>query len=133
MQKDLEQMVRDFLHTLENRHSAKDLEQFYHPEVEHIEFPNAVTPATKVRDLAGLQEASEKGKALLQKETYAVKKIYVFENTAILEALWTGTLAIPLGNIPAGGNMQANFAQFFEFKEGKIIRQRNYDCFDPFK
>ena len=26
---------------------------------------------------------------------------------------------------------QLRFAIFFEFREGKIARQRNYDCFDP--
>jgi hypothetical protein len=50
----------------------------------------------------------------------------------IIEAIWTGTLAIPLGNIPIGGQMKAWFAQFYEFKDGKIIKQRNYDCFEPF-
>ena len=39
----------------------------------------------------------------------------------------------------AGGNfartqpeMTAHFAQIFECKDGKIYRQRNYDCFEPF-
>jgi hypothetical protein len=47
-------------------------------------------------------------------------------------------LAIPLGKLAVGDQMVANFAQFYEFEEDsndnkmKIIRQRNYDCFDPF-
>lgn len=28
--------------------------------------------------------------------------------------------------------MKAYFAQFYEFKDDKIIHQRNYDCFEPF-
>lgn len=28
--------------------------------------------------------------------------------------------------------MVAHYAQFFEFKDGKIFRQRNYDYFEPF-
>jgi hypothetical protein len=46
--------------------------------------------------------------------------------------IWTATLAVPLGTLPAGGQMRARFAVFLEFKDDKIIFQRNYDCFDPF-
>jgi ketosteroid isomerase-like protein len=59
-------------------------------------------------------------------------KSYTIGNSVIIEAVWTGTLAMPLGSIPIGGQLKANFAQFFEFADGKIIRQRNYDCFEPF-
>lgn len=48
-----------------------------------------------------------------------------------LEVLWTGTLAVPFGSIPAGGTMSAHFAVFLDFRDGKIVAQRNYDCFDP--
>jgi len=44
----------------------------------------------------------------------------------------TGTLAVPFGSIPAGGEMRARFAIFLELRDGRIVRQRNYDCFDPF-
>jgi ketosteroid isomerase-like protein len=69
---------------------------------------------------------------VLQKEKYDIVKSYTIGNTVIIEAVWTGTLAIPLGNIPIGGEMKAYFAQFYEFQDGKIIKQRNYDCFEPF-
>ena len=42
------------------------------------------------------------------------------------------SLAVPLGSIPVGGEMKAHFAHFYEFKDGKIFKQRNYDCFEPF-
>jgi ketosteroid isomerase-like protein len=48
-----------------------------------------------------------------------------------MEIEWVGTLAVPFGPIPAGGQMKAFFAVFLEFREGKIVRQRNYDCFKP--
>ena len=40
-------------------------------------------------------------------------------------------LAIPLGTLPAGGEMRARFAVFLQFRDGKIVSQRNYDCFEP--
>jgi ketosteroid isomerase-like protein len=45
-----------------------------------------------------------------------------------LEVEWTGTLAVPFGALPAGSQMKAYFAMFLEFREGKIVEQRNYDC-----
>jgi len=49
-----------------------------------------------------------------------------------IELEWIGVLAIPIASIPAGGEMRAHFAIFLEFRDGKIVRQRNYDCFVPF-
>jgi ketosteroid isomerase-like protein len=48
-----------------------------------------------------------------------------------MEIAWAGGLAVPFGSVPAGGQMKAHFAVFLEFGGGKIVRQRNYDCFEP--
>lgn len=127
-----QQLVRDFLRALETRTPPDELERSYHPEVEQIEYPNAVTKVTAVRGLADLKAGTERGSKLLVKEEQEVKGLHVAGEVVILEAIWRGTLAIPVGNIPAGGQMVAHYAQFFEFKDGKIFRQRNYDYFQPF-
>ncbi len=128
----LNQIAAEFIRTLQSRNSAEELIKFYHKDIEQIEFPNTLTKNKTVRNLDDLKLASERGKKVLQKEEYKILKSYSFENTVIIEALWTGTLAIPIGNIPAGGQMKAHFAQFYEFQDDKIIKQRNYDCFEPF-
>jgi hypothetical protein len=53
-------------------------------------------------------------------------------STVILEVQWSARLAIPLGKIPAGGQMRARLAMFIEFRGERIARQRNYDCYEPF-
>jgi len=128
-----EKVVREFLKMVEERKSSDDLEKFYHPDVEQKEFPNAIVSATAVRNLNDLKAGSDRGRKIMIKEEYEIKNLFSRGDTVILEAVWKGTLAVPIGNIPAGGQMTAYFAQFFEFKEGKIFRQRNYDCFEPFK
>jgi ketosteroid isomerase-like protein len=128
----LNKIAAEFIKTLQNRNSAEELIQFYHEDIEQIEFPNTLTKNKAVRNLEDLKLAAERGKNVLQKEEYEIIKSYSFDNTVIVEAVWTGTLAIPIGNIPAGGQMKAYFAQFYEFKDEKIIKQRNYDCFEPF-
>jgi len=52
-------------------------------------------------------------------------------NHVALKVQWTGTLAVAFGAIPAGGQMRARIVVFLEFRDGKIIQQRNYDCFEP--
>ena len=132
MKSKIEEIAIDFINTVQNRTSSEQLMDFYHPDIEHIEFPNALAKNKIIRNLEDLKVSSEKGKQVLQKEEYEILKSYSFNDTVILEVIWTGTLAIPLGNVPVGGQMKAYFAQFFEFKDDKIIRQRNYDCFEPF-
>ena len=127
-----EHTVIQFLKMLENRTFSDELENFYHPIAEQIEYPNALTKQCATRNLSELKTAAEKGAQVLTKEEYEVKNLISTTDTVVLECIWKGTLAIPIGNIEAGGKMKAYFAQIFEFKDGKIYRQRNYDCFEPF-
>jgi hypothetical protein len=34
-------------------------------------------------------------------------------------------------SFPAGAELTASLAIFFQFRERRIAEQRNYDCFDP--
>ncbi len=47
--------------------------------------------------------------------------------------LWVGILAVPVGQLNVGDEMRAHFGVFVTFRDGRIVRQRNYDCFDPFQ
>lgn len=132
MKTDLKAIVQNYLSVLQNRVSSTELEQFYHPDVIQIEYPNTLTKNLTSRSLQDLKAASERGLNVLQKETYEIIHIYEHGSTVIAEVVWTGVLNIALGNIPAGGELKAWFAQFFDFEGDKIIRQRNYDCFEPF-
>lgn len=107
-------------------------EAFLAPDVQQEEFPNRFVPAGASRDLAALREAGERGRKVLRGQRYEVRKAYAAGDTVILEVLWVGTLAVPVGELPAGGEMRAHFAVFLELRDGLIYRQRNYDCFEPF-
>lgn len=132
MDENLNQLAAEFIKTLQSRNSAEEILRFYHADIEQVEYPNAVTKNTAVRNMEDLKQAAERGKKVMAKEEYEIIKSYTIGHTVIIEALWTGTLAIPIGAVPVGGQIKAHFAQFYEFMDGKIIRQRNYDCFEPF-
>ena len=100
-------------------------------DVQQEEFPNRLLPNGTSRDFAAMREAGERGKRVMARQRYEVLNVVAAGAHVALEARWTGTLALPVGALPAGGEMRARFAMFFEFKDGKIWRIRNYDCFEP--
>jgi ketosteroid isomerase-like protein len=97
-----------------------------------IEYPNQFVPKGATRDLAAMAEAAERGRRVLQSQRYEVRTAVANGEEVALEVLWVGILAVAIGSLNIGDEMRANFAVFLTFRDGLIIRQRNYDCFEPF-
>jgi ketosteroid isomerase-like protein len=95
------------------------------------QLPNRIYPQGLHSNITKAAEGFEMGRKLLSSQTYEIKNAVVHENSVAVEVLWTGTLAIAFGNLTAGSPMRAHSAMFFEFNDGKISSQRNYDCFEP--
>lgn len=131
-QSDLLQITRAYLNALEEGKSWDELSVYYAETVEQIEYPNRLLDKGTTRNLTDLKEAFLRGKQVLLSQTYDIQKAYVVGNTVILETLWKARAAISICQTPPGEEMKAYFAQFIEFEDGKIIRQRTYDCFEPF-
>jgi len=127
---DLIQRAKAYLIAIENGLSGDELDDWYAPDAEQIEYPNLYMPKGAVRNLDELKQASIAGSKLMKKQEFILKHAHLSGATVILELVWVATLAMPAGPIPAGGQMKAHFAQFLEFKKGKIFRQRTYDCFE---
>jgi len=95
------------------------------------QLPNRIYPNGIRSGVSRMAEAFEKGRKLLSSQSYEIKNYVVHGDKVALEVLWTGKLAISFGSLAAGSEMRAHSAMFFEFAEGKIVSQRNYDCFEP--
>jgi ketosteroid isomerase-like protein len=95
-------------------------------------FPNRVAPQGGVRRAADLRAAYEQGRQILRWQTYVVQRILENGDDLAVELEWTGELAVPVLNLPAGSKMKAFVAMFLTFRGGKIASQRNYDCYPPF-
>lgn len=104
---------------------------FFTEDVVQEEFPNRLVPNGARRGLQELKEAAERGRKVMTVQRYEILNMIASGDTVALEAQWTGTLAVPLGSLPVGGEMRARFAVFLQFRDGKIAAQRNYDCFEP--
>ncbi|MFN8489536.1 MAG: nuclear transport factor 2 family protein [Caldilineaceae bacterium] len=123
--------VRHYLKAIENGATGAALAEFYAPEVVQEEFPNRLVANGARRDLAAILEGAERGQKVISAQTYEVRNAVEQGNTVALEVLWTGTMAVPFGSLAVGDKMRAHFAVFIEFRDGKIVAQRNYDCFEP--
>ncbi|HVV52875.1 MAG TPA: nuclear transport factor 2 family protein [Polyangia bacterium] len=122
--------ARAFVDAVAARAPIDVIASFYAPDVVHEELPNRLLPKGLTRDLQALREANLKGRAVMSAETYQVLTATEQDGRVVLEVAWTGTLAVPFGSLQPGAILRARFAQVFEFKDGLIWRQRNYDCFD---
>ena len=129
MQNNLE-IAKRYLATLEQMGDCNALAEFFSPDVVQEEFPNRLVPTGAKRDLATILDSCERGKNVLSEQRYEIKNAVVSGDFVIMEVLWTGKLAVAVGTLPEGGKMKAHFAVFIEFGEGKIVAQRNYDCFE---
>jgi ketosteroid isomerase-like protein len=117
------ELARRYLAAVEGGATGDTLAAFYAPEVVQEEFPNRLFPLGARRDLSAILEAGARGQQVMA-------ALASGDNVA-LEFRWVGTLAIPVGSLLAGGEMRGRCAVFLEFRDGRIVAQRSYDCFEP--
>ena len=78
-----------------------------------------------------MKEARARGLALLKAERFELVNAVAADDQVAMEVIWTGTVRDAAGPSAAGHALRARFALFMEVRDGRIVRQRNYDCFDP--
>src|SRR4051812_49269709 len=124
--------ARRYLTAVESGATGDALAAFYAADVVQEELPNRLTPHGARRDLRAILGAADRGAQVMAAQRYEIDTALASGDSVALEVRWTGTLAVPVGSLPAGGEMRARFAVFLEFRNGQIVAQRNYDCFEPF-
>ncbi|MEU1940859.1 nuclear transport factor 2 family protein [Streptomyces coeruleorubidus] len=110
--------------------AGEELAAFFHPDAVHTQLPNALFPDGTVRHLPDLIAAAQQGHMLLAEQHFEVINAVAAGDQVALEVTWSGTLAVPLGDLTAGQVLRTHIAAFLEFRDGKIIAQRDYDCYE---
>ena len=124
--------ARRYFAAIERREEVATIAEYLHPAIVQEEFPNRLNPQGGRSDYATILSRMAKGRQLLTGERYEIVGELAAHDRVALEVLWSGTLAIPLGDqLPAGSTIRARFGVFLDFEDGRIIAQRNYDCFEP--
>lgn len=122
--------ARRYLKAMEDG-DATDILILFSPDAVLEQLPNRIYPKGLRSNVSQVPEAFEKGRKIFSRQTYEITNAVETGNIVAVEFLWTGTLAIPFGTLTAGSQMRCHSAMFLEFRDGKIVAQRNYDCFDP--
>jgi ketosteroid isomerase-like protein len=124
-------IARRYLEALENGAEAGALAEFFTEDVVQEEFPNRLSPIGQHRDLKALLASARKGKQIIRAQKFDVLNSIADGDNVALEVLWSGLLAVAVDSLPADSELRAHVSIFLEFRDGKICRQHNYDCFDP--
>jgi len=132
MSVDILTIAKNYLKALKQGKTGKELAIFFHEDVEQVEMPNQLNPSGVISNLTTLLERAEQGKKLVKSQDYQIRNAFVHDNTVVMELEWSGIMNVHVGTLSAGQTMKAHFAMFIDFKDGKIIHQRNYNCFEPF-
>ena len=125
------EIAREYLRAIERGATGDAMARFFDPDVVQEEFPNRLVPQGARRGLSDLLTGAERGQKVLSSQSYEVHSEMEIGDRVALEVTWVGSLKIPVQTLPAGASMRARFALFLEFRDGRIVAQRNYDCFDP--
>jgi ketosteroid isomerase-like protein len=124
-------VARKYFEALENGAEGGTLADFFTKDVVQEEFPNRLSPIGVHRDLDAILASARRGKQTIRAQKFEVLRTVVDGDSVALEVFWSGLLAIPVDTLPADTEMRAHVSVWLEFRDGKICRQHNYDCFDP--
>jgi ketosteroid isomerase-like protein len=132
MQKEIE-LVKKYFYLVENFSTdSPAYEAILHPEIVITEFPNLISGKIRQRTLDAMKAGVELGRKMLASQHFSIQHIFKPAPSLIVEVKWTGKMAMDAGQLKKGQELTAYICYIFEFKEGKIFRHRNYDCYEAF-
>lgn len=124
--------VNRYLQAISAKVPLEDLLSFFSPDAVVEELPNRLKPNGYRSGVTEMKSAYERGRQIMAWQRYDVRSALAEGDVVAIELVWTGQLAVAVGHLQPGAEMRAQCAMFFKFRDGKILSQRNYDCYDPF-
>ncbi len=126
-----EQHLRDLYAAICAGATGDDLAVFWHPDAEQVEYPSVMRPHGHRRSLAEMVEGAELGLRIIRDQRYDVHTVIQDGDDVAVQLTWTATVAADLGSISAGTPLVAHVAAFYRFRDGLLLRQSSYDCYEP--
>jgi ketosteroid isomerase-like protein len=121
-----------WVRAIEGGATGDALASFVTDDVVHEDMPNRFFPNGMRYDLDGMRAGAERGKSIMRRQRYDILSAIASGNTVAMQLDWAAEVAIPLGALKPGDEMRAHVAIFMEFRDGKICRQQDYGCYEPF-
>lgn len=123
--------VRALLAAIEAGAPAAEVAAHFHPDAEQVELPSLVRPTGHRRGLAELLDGYRAGAGFLARQSYTVENVVDDGERLAVQLRWEATTALAAAGLPAGAELVAHVAVFYEFRDGLVLRQSSYDCYEP--
>ena len=126
---------RDVVRRLIAAIEAFDVEtaaSLYHPEVVQTEYPNRLYAKGQVRSAETMLKDLPRGRQVLRSQRYPIETIIAAGDKVVVETRWEGILNVQLGALQPGDAMVAHICMVFTLHAGRVIGQKNYDCYEDF-
>jgi ketosteroid isomerase-like protein len=107
------------------------LTEFFHPDAEQVEYPSLLRPEGHRRSLAHIREGAELGATMIRSQVFDVHHVVEQGEHAAVQLTWTAVLAVDVGELAAGSRLVSHVAAFYDFRDGRVLRQSSYDCYEP--
>lgn len=111
---------------------SETVSALYHPSVVQTEFPNKLYAKGQVRGREQMISDLPRGKQVLRSQKYPIDTIFARGDQVAVETRWEGILNVPLGRLQPGDAMVAHICMIFTLRDGLVIAQKNYDCYEDF-
>jgi ketosteroid isomerase-like protein len=111
--------------------AGAEIAAHFHPDAVQVEYPSLLRPHGHRRPLAEIAAAAEQGRQVVREQRIEVHQVIEAADRAAVQLTWTATLARDLGKLAAGTRLVAHVAAFYEFRDGLVLRQSSYDCYEP--
>jgi ketosteroid isomerase-like protein len=128
---DHENHLRSLYAAISSGATGDRLAAYFHPDAEQVEFPSLMRPEGHRRPLADMVAGAELGLQIIHDQVYDVVSVIEDGDEVAVQLTWKAVLARAAGGIPAGTRLVAHVAAFYVFRDGLVLRQSSYDCYEP--
>ncbi len=124
-------IVREYIGAIE-RFDVEAVGRLLHPDVVQIERPNKLYAEGQTRGYDKMMADLPRGAKVLRKQSYSITATYEAGDTVIVETRWEGIVNVSLGALQPGDAMVAHICMVITLRDGRVVRQVNYDCYEDF-
>ncbi len=125
------EIARRYLEALSAGADAEAIAQFFAGDAIQEERPDRFIPRGATRSLEAIKRAREKKLAFFDSQHYDLRGATGGGSQVAMEVHWTGTVGLDHDSFVAGQKLEAHSAIFLKFRDGLIVRQRNYESLIP--
>ena len=122
--------VLGLLRAIESGGGAGALDPFLAEDYVLTEAPHLLAPQGSTRTRAEVLDGAEHSGEIVYGQHFEIRRSTCEGGRVVVEADWSAILQMDLPYWDKGDEIRARTAAVFEVRDGRIISQHSYDCYD---